>query len=263
MATLDPIYAANQCNVAYQLDWSLTIFWRKAPIPEETWLPPLKVACEPDGIRLLRHQLEANNASLFLVSTRPNVRPVDIPQRVKGRLQHIVRNTVPKAFQRNYALRSIGSTRRPKLDEYLAMQLEHHPQHDVRLSERIAQYQIFDASVDLSMAQRTAHAMFWYNLHIVFVHEDHWRCLRDEQLQHVHDMILGAARKKQHRLSRAAIVPDHLHFMMGCHLEESPECVALSYLNNLAYAHQMQAIYRPSYFVGTFSEYDLGVIPRT
>ena len=36
----------------------------------------------------------------------------------------------------------------------------------------------------------------------------------------------------------------------------------LGYMNNLAYVHGMKPAFRFSYYVGTFSEYDLGVIPR-
>jgi hypothetical protein len=49
---------------------------------------------------------------------------------------------------------------------------------------------------------------------------------------------------------------------LGCSLEESPEGVVLSYMNNLAYALGMRRVFTFSYFVGTFGEYDLGVIPR-
>jgi hypothetical protein len=45
-------------------------------------------------------------------------------------------------------------------------------------------------------------------------------------------------------------------------LEESPEAVVLGYMNNLAYACGMKPCFQFSYYVGTFSEYDLGVIPR-
>ena len=38
--------------------------------------------------------------------------------------------------------------------------------------------------------------------------------------------------------------------------------LSLGYLNNLAFARGMKAVFRFSYFAGTFSEYDLGVIPR-
>ena len=75
-------------------------------------------------------------------------------------------------------------------------------------------------------------------------------------------MILGTARKKGHRLSRLAVLPDHIHAVMGCEVTESPEDVALSYLNNLAFGHGMQARYCFSYYVGTFGEYDLDAVRR-
>ncbi|HEY2414649.1 MAG TPA: hypothetical protein VGI40_20550 [Pirellulaceae bacterium] len=75
-------------------------------------------------------------------------------------------------------------------------------------------------------------------------------------------MIFAASQSKGHRLSRAALLPDHLHLAVGCNLEESPEVVVMGYLNNLAFARGMQPVFRHGYFAGTFCEYDLGVIPR-
>jgi REP element-mobilizing transposase RayT len=62
-----------------------------------------------------------------------------VAARVKGRLQYRLRRTIPKAFQRNYSIHGIGSTRRDKLDNYIDSQLEHHPLADARLQERFAQ----------------------------------------------------------------------------------------------------------------------------
>lgn len=64
------------------------------------------------------------------------------------------------------------------------------------------------------------------------------------------------------RLSRAGILADHLHLTLGCRLDESPEDVALGYLNNLAYAHGMRPLFRYSYYVGTFGEYDMAAVRR-
>jgi len=58
------------------------------------------------------------------------------------------------------------------------------------------------------------------------------------------------------------LLADHLHVTIGSGYSQSPEEVSLSYLNNLAYAHGMKAMYQFSYFVGTFGEYDLGAIRR-
>ena len=132
---------------------------------------------------------------------------------------------------------------------------------DPRVQQRLARYQIYRPEVDLSLAQQTSHALYWYNLHIVVVNQERYMEVRDDCLTGLHDMICRAADGKNHRLSRAAIVPDHIHLTLGCNLEESPEQVVLGYLNNLAYACGMKPVFRFSYYVGTFSEYDLGVIP--
>jgi hypothetical protein len=260
MAT--PIYTPDTCpEVAYQLDWSYSVFWRTRP-PDFAWLEELTELNEPDGIRILQHEFQEPNVSQFLISTRPSVAPLLIAQRVKGRLQHLLHSTLPKPFRRNYSLRSIGSTRREKLEQYLAGQLSHHPMADPRVQQRLAEYQIERPEVDLSQPRQTSHAVHWYNLHIVIVHEERYMEIRDEVLARMRDMICRAADGKGHWLSNAAIVPDHIHLTLGCHLEESPEQVVLGYMNNLAYACGMKPVFRFSYYVGGFSEYDLGVIPR-
>src|SRR5262249_23980454 len=206
------------------------------------------------------HRFAKPDLSLFLVSTQPQVPAQLIPQRVKGRLQHLLRATHPKPFQRNYALRSLGSTKREKLEAYLAFQIEHHPMADARVEELFARYQIQDPHVDLAQPQRTASALYWHNLHLVFVNEGRWREIREEILQAQHAMLLRARKAKNHLLSRAALLPDHVHLMLGCRIEEAPQEVALSYLNNLAYVWGMRPVFKFSCFVGTFGEYDLGAI---
>jgi REP element-mobilizing transposase RayT len=226
------------------------------------WFDELQRLCEPDHIRVLQHAFQPPNVSQFLVSTRPEITPLLIVQRLKGRLQHLIRSMAPNAFRRNYSLRSIGSTRREKLDHYLASQIKHHRPADPRVEARLAKYQIHHPEFDLMKPQRTSHAIYWYNLHLVFVNDERWHEIRHEQLQGLSNMIEAASRSKGHLLSRAAIMPDHIHLTMGCNLEESPEDVALSYLNNLAYACGMKPVFKYSYYSGTFSEYNLGVIPR-
>ena len=257
----EPIYTPQNCQPAYQLDWSYSVFWHSTP-EDFSWYDELKELNEKDHIRLLQHQFEEPNVSKLLISTQPQVPPLLVVQRVKGRLQHIIRKTMPDAFRRNYSLRSIGSTTREKLEHYLETQLGHHPMADPRVQERLAQYQVYQPDVDLSEPRPTSHALYWYNMHVVLVNEGRWMELRDDVLRAIRDMILQAGQAKGHLLSRGSILPDHIHLALGCKLEESPQEVAISYMNNLAYTCGMKAVYRFSYFVGTFSEYDLGVIPR-
>lgn len=258
----DPIYTPATCpEPAYQLDWSYSLFWRTT-LTEFKWLDELKRLNQKDHIRILQHEFREPNVSKFLISTRPTVAPLLIAQRVKGRLQHLIRGTDKSPFRRNYGLRSVGSTRRDRLEQYLATQVDHHPMADARVTERLKAYQIDRPEVSLSRPRRTSHAQYWYNLHIVLVSDGRYMELRDSVLRGLREMILRVVAAKEHWLSRAAILPDHVHMTVGCRLAESPEDVVLSYMNNLAYTCGMKAVFRFGYYVGTFSEYDLGVIPR-
>jgi REP element-mobilizing transposase RayT len=255
-----PIYTTENCrNPAYQLNWSYSLFWHSAP-SETSWLEPLQLATEPDGIRILQHQLTKPTVSQFLVSTLPGVSPQTIAQRVKGRLQYLVRAQMPTAFQRNYALRSIGSADRETIDNYVSSQLDHHPCADLRVTEQLIAFQIHNPDVDLSRPSQTSHATHWFNLHLVLVTEGRFREIRVEPLRTMRDMVLNVSSSKGHLLSRAALLPDHLHITIRCKIDDSPQEVALTYLNNLAFAQGMRPVFRFGYFVGTFGEYDLGVI---
>ena len=262
MSSAVSLYTPENCAVAYQLNWSYALFWTRPP-NDHNWFSDLQALCEKDSIRLLQHQFKPPNVSQFLVSTTPSVPPVLIAQRVKGRLQHLVRAKQPRAFRRNYSLRSLGSTRYEKLDAYIASQVKHHPMADARVQERFAEYQIHRPEVDLAAPRRNGHADFCCNLHVVFATEERWREIRHEVLVRVRKMIESASQSKGHFLRRAGILPDHVHLTLGCDPKESPGEVALSYMNNLAYAQLMGDVFRYSYFVGMFGEYDLGVIPRS
>src|SRR5262245_26734560 len=110
MSSLEPIYTANNVAPAYQLLWSLTLFW-KTPPQTDDWLEQLKPIAESDGIRILSHRFAHANCSLLLLSTQPGTLPQDIPRLIKGRLQYLVRSRWPAPFQRNFDLKTIGSTK--------------------------------------------------------------------------------------------------------------------------------------------------------
>jgi len=251
-------YTVENTDAAYQLDWSYSLFWRESPTTWE-WVGELPKVMEQDSIRVLNHKFAPPRVSQFLISTTPDVSPMLIAQRLKGRLQHWLKGVVSQPFQRNYALRSLGSTKRDKVEAYLASQLRHHKLADERFEQKLAKYQIVDNSVDLSAPRETAHARYWYNLHLVFVTPDREWHADEEFFAKLQAMVIGAARKKGHWLSRASLLPDHVHLALGCELSESPETVALSYMNNLAHSVQAAA-FEHRYWVGTFGEYDLGAV---
>jgi len=252
------IYTLDNCKAAYQLNWSLALFWHK-PVLEAKWLPDLQAATEPDGVRILEHRFTKPGVSQLLVSSLPNVSPDHLVWSVKGRLQHLVRQEHPKAFQRNYGLRSLGATTREVVEQYVHSQVEHHPMADPRVQEMLRGLQIHNSQVDLAAPRRNAHALYWYNLHVCFVNDGRCREIQRETLQRMRTMIVGAALKKGHLLSRAGILSDHIHLTLACNVVESPAEVALSYMNNLAYVCGSKRVFAFGFYVGTFGEYDLGV----
>jgi REP element-mobilizing transposase RayT len=235
MSVPSPIYITENCRAAYQLNWSLAIFWHE-PINEAPWVADLQTAVEPDGVRLLEHRFMKPGVSQFLLSTRPEVSPERLVWSVKGRLQHRIQQERPKAFRRNYGLRSLGSAARDVVENYVQAQIEHHPMADPRVQRMLQEIQIRNPEVDLSKPCQNTHALYWYNLHVCFVNDGRCREICGETFQRMRTMILRAAGKKGHRLSFGGILTDHIHLTLGCQTKESPAEVALSYMNNLAYA---------------------------
>jgi len=257
---MDPLYTAQNCTPAYQLNWSLSLFWKSTTVSPEHWLEPLQQSTEPDGVRILEHRIKDDNVGQFFLSSQPQVAPSGILRSVKGRLQHAVRDLVPKAFRRNYSLHSVGSAKREVVEQYVEGQLGHHPMADPNVQKRMAKYQITNREADLSKVRYSSYGQFRYNLHLVIVNRARDVQIDDDVLSAVQTMIRNAARKKGHLLSRGRILADHIHLTLGCDVKESPLDVALGYLNNLAYAQGMRDVYEYSFYVGTFGEYDRGAI---
>ncbi len=258
-----PIYTADNCTFTGPLRWGLTVFWR-TPIADSAWLGDLRQALEVDGIRLLSHRLKDGRISQFALSTLAGIAPMFIVNRVKGRLQHLVRQARPKAFQRNYALRSFGPATRAAVERYVAEQVTHHPPADERVEALLQRFQIFHPEVDLSRPRPTAHAIYWYNLHVVVVHLERWRDIHEEMLERVRNTIEGVCRSKKFALvaGRDLTGPraSGCIWRLGCPLEMPPAEVALVFLNNLAYAHGMKAVYQFGAYAGTFGEYHQGAV---
>lgn len=256
---LAPLYTAANCTFCCPLQWGLSVFWR-TPQCDADWYPELAAALEADGVRLLSHRYAAGGTSQFVVSTKPDVAPTTIAQRVKGRLQYLVRDRAPKALRRNYSLRSFGQVKRSTVEQYVDSQLDHHRMADPRVQERLARYQIHREEVDLSRPRQGSHGIYWYNLHVVLVHCERWREVREDVLGRVQAMIIGACETKGWLLSRAGILADHVHIVLGCSLSVAPLDVGLSFLNNLAYAHGMRPVFQFGGYLGTVGEYDQGAV---
>jgi REP element-mobilizing transposase RayT len=258
-----PVYTPENCSPAYQLDWSLSVFWKQSAPPATVWLDPLSQVTEPDGVRILEHHAVSEDVSQFLLSTKPHVAASDAIRSVKGRLQYLLREDIPRCFHRNYSLTSVGSANVEAIEDYVGTQIEHHRPADPHVQELLRKYQFHDPQIDLTQRRRSASGEFIYNLHLVLVRKDRMVDIREESLCELHNSVRQIADKKQHLLSRIGLALDHLHITIGCDVSEAPLSVGLSYLNNLAFRQSMAAVFQFGFFVGTFGPYDLQAIRRS
>jgi REP element-mobilizing transposase RayT len=261
MAAPKPIYTPDNCRLAYRLTWSLSIFWHE-PIAEASWFGPLKTAAEEDAVRLIEHRFAGPTVSQFLISTTPATSPAAAIRSVKGRLQHFLRPSRPNAFRRNYLIHSIGAVRREVVEGYVSSQLGHHRMADPAAQRILQRHQIHRDDIDLSAVRRSSYGQFVHNLHVVLVNDGRWMEIREDVLEGMRAILLRSAEAKGHLLSRAGLFADHLHLAIGCGVAESPQDVALGYMNNLAHAQGMRPVFQFGYYVGTFGEYDFGALRR-
>lgn len=255
MAQLAPIYTPDNCRFAYQLRWGVTIHWLQ-PISESVWLDALKLALEKDEIRILSWRWRNEQSTQFALSTLPTASPQFIAQRLKGRLHYAVRDVIPKALQPHFAIRSFGTQQREVIEAFIAKQPTKHRMAAERTQEIFEELVFVDSRVDLSQERNTKHASYWYNLHLVFVHEGRWRDVDADRLKCTQSVVLRCATKRGGRVSRCSILADHLHVSLGCELDCVPEEIALAMMNNIAWVYGMKPVLPYSAFVGTFGEYD-------
>jgi hypothetical protein len=130
---------------------------------------------ETDGICVLAHRFRDADRSQFVVSTLPGVKPVEVLQRQKGRLEYVVRQRWPKVFRRNYDVHSIGSTCRAKVESYVASQIPHHSADDPQADSVLADLQWINPDIDLSAPRFSSDGRNRCNLHLVLVRASRWR----------------------------------------------------------------------------------------
>ena len=122
------------------------------------------------------------------------------------------------------------------------------------------QFQLAYREVDLSQPSRTAHGLYWYNLHLVFVNDGRWMETRESEIRKWCEMIEQVAYKGEHRLSRLSLLCDHVHLVIGGKIDQSPEGIALGFLNSGAIALGMKPQFKFGSYAGTTGEYDLGAV---
>lgn len=256
-----PYYTNDQLSAAFHLRYN----WTAWPSESERFpgnldqiLERLASVWEADGIRLLEYRCEADLVQV-LTSVLPTVTPVQFAQRMKGRLDHALRQGgSPVSFSRKVSVATIGRNCREQIENYIAQQVTHHRFVDPNWEARLSELTVLDPTVDLGRPTEVKRGRYWFNLHLVLVTD--WRAPINsfDTLRDIRDRSRRIAEEKGHWLSRLSVVPDHLHASLRGRPDECPEQIALAYLNDLAHAHGR--LWKSGYYAGTFGEYGMAAV---
>ena len=257
---IQPIYLPENTNVAYQLNWSLSVFGKESLPSPESCLDLLRESVVQDQLKILEFRFRPPNLAQFFVNSQPGTNPSQIVRSIKGRWQNVSRPFHPIEFRRNYRITSVGTANSEVLDSYVCNQSARHRMADTNVQSMLESIQFHDAEVDLNSVMRSSHGEYRYALHIVIESESDWHEVRPVVLKSYRDAIIKSCAKHNWRLSRIGLLSNHLHILVGPAVDISPNDVALVFLNNMAYSQGMKPLFRFSFFTGTFGEYDRGAI---
>ncbi len=259
----EPLYQPADLRPAYQLRYGWSGWPSNTPFPTDLLvqvLPDIALDWERDGLRVLESSITPKQLQLTL-STTPQVAPLTLAGRVKGRLQHHCRRRgSPIDFSRKLAVRSLGDPTRVEVEAYIANQVPNEELADERFRETLASFTVVNPKVDLCEPTQTNSGRYWYNLHLVLVVDGRYRIGEPATLARIRDTVLRICLKKDYAASTLAVLPDHLHLAVRGAISHSPEEIALSFLNNLAYVLGQRPWWQAGYYAGTFGEYSMAAV---
>lgn len=262
--TLQPLYTLDRLSPpAYYLHYAWT-GWptmpERFPEPSGDLWTIVDPQWESDGIRRLEVNWSESQIQIT-GSVRPEVSPVFFTSRIKARLQVALRKLGKRVdFSRKVGFRTIGANRRVEIEQYIANQVDQERFADPNFANFFRQFTFDDPQVRLETPNVTNSGRYWYNLHLVLVTEKRQRFYDFETLNQISRSCLALSKENMHWIKTRSLLPDHLHMAMRGDVESSPQDIALYYLNQLADAVGRKAIWQPSFYVGSFGEYDMGAV---
>lgn len=249
-------YTPDNLKSAYECRYSWTAWPSSAPLPSlstDGWLR-LAEAWEQDGLRALEKRIEPDQIQI-LFSAKPTVAPVLITARAKGRLDHALRAAGTACqFSRKVALRAVGHNTAQAVTNYIDSQVDKERFVDAAFADSIRRF-----TYTLSNPDRPIEVMrgrYWYHLHLVLVQAERYRIASVSGLEKVHEDCLQIASRNKYALSAVSVMPDHLHLGFVGVIDQSPETIALEFMNGVAETLGI-ALYRDSYYVATSGAYDM------
>ena len=220
----------------------------------------MRIEISKDNLKILDFIHHEPNVTQFFISSQSQSSPAEIIRSIKGRWQYLSRQTDPIEFRRNYRITSVGDAKCNVLNAYVAKQSAMHPMADFRAQTVLECLQYHDPEIDFNAIRRSSYGEYIHSLQIVIESDSGWHEIRQEVLEAYRRSIIASCRKHEWHLSRIGILSNHLHILLGAGIADSPQSVALSLLNNLAYSQGMKPIWRFSFYAGTFGPYDRGAI---
>lgn len=256
-------YQRNTTTPAYSLRWSWTGWPSQCAFPklsDQDW-NSLTKAWEQDGIRLLERKC-ASEFWQATVSTKPHVVPSFIVARLKGRIDHLLRSQkVPFKFSRKVSLRSLGNNTADDVQDYIRKQVDTARFYDADYAALLQQFtRVWDESTDSHSPIEVASGRYWYQLHVVLVVEARHRIRELDFLGEIYETSQAIALDRGYRLAAISVMPDHLHLSLRGAVADSPEAIAMAYLNESCRRLKVNELWRPSYYVGTIGAYNMNAV---
>ena len=258
-----PLYDTTKVAPAYALRYAWSAWCSHGTVfPPQTAdiISTLVPLWKKDGLRPLTYRI-ADDLLQLVFSTTPGITPTFLAARAKGRIDHAFRqHGIATTFTRKLGVRTIGNPTRNKVEHYIARQITKENYCDPRWASALQALVYEDDAVALAAPRESARGRYWTCLHLVLVTAQRFPFEQLSTLSVIRDGCLKIAAKKDFRISRLAVLPDHVHVALDTPPEFSPAEVAGAFQNNLAYLLGNRRVWRDTFYVGTFGEYDMATV---
>jgi REP element-mobilizing transposase RayT len=255
-------YRADTSTAAYSLRWSWTGWPSLGPMPvftDDDWRF-LADAWEQDGIRLLERNCQSDYCQAT-VSTKPSADPSFIVARIKGRIDHRFRSQKsPFKFSRKVSLRAIGNNTTDAVQDYIGRQVDSAEFCSSEFARDLKQFTRVWEDLDLHEPLEVSSGRYWYLIHLVLVVDGRHRIRDLCFLGELFEACQAIALDRGYRLGGISVMPDHLHMCLRGAVADSPEGIAIRFMNETCQRLGVVGLWRPSYYVGTTGAYNMNAV---
>ncbi|MBL8812447.1 MAG: transposase [Planctomycetaceae bacterium] len=195
------------------------------------------------------------------VSTKPSSDPSLIVARLKGRIDHRFRSQkIPFKFSRKVSLRAIGRNTTADVQDYIHCQVDSSQFCSSEFAQELKQFTRVWHDQQLHAPIEVGSGRYWYLLHLVLVVDGRHRIGNLDFLGHLFEACQAIAMDRGYLLGGLSVMPDHLHVCLRGAVADSPETIAIGYMNESCRKLGIMGLWRPSYYVGTTGAYNMNAV---